>query len=163
MKKKLLFTAYNLDLGGIEKALINLLDNIDYNKYDVTLILEKKEGVFLDKINENVIIKELKVSKCKISFIRKIINGFRKFKFSLLNKNRYDFSCCYATYSYSGNKLALIGSSNSMLYVHSNYVDLYKNDKDLAKKYTNVLYSEALLQEGILPDNVKEFNDNINE
>ena len=130
MKKKLLFTAYNLDLGGIEKALINLLDNIDYYKYDVTLILEKKEGVFLDKINENVTIKELKVSKCKISFIRKIINGFRKFKFSLLNKNRYDFSCCYATYSYSGNKLALIGSSNSMLYVHSNYVDLYKNDNN---------------------------------
>ena len=42
MKKKLLFTAYNLEIGGIETALVNLLDNIDYDKYEVTLVLEKK-------------------------------------------------------------------------------------------------------------------------
>ncbi len=98
MKKKLLFTAYNLGLGGIEKALINLLDNIDYEKYEVTLILEKKEGEFLDNINKNVIVKEIKVSNCKIGIIRKIINFFRKLKFRLFNNKKFDFSCCYATY-----------------------------------------------------------------
>ena len=131
MKKKLLFTAYNLEIGGIEASLINLLDNIDYNKYEVTLILEKKEGSLLNRLNKNVIVKEVKVSNNSISFIRKIINGTRKLKFKLTNKNKYDFSCCYATYSYSGNKLALMGSTNSMIYVHSNYVDLYKNEKDI--------------------------------
>ena len=131
MKKKLLFTAYNLEIGGIETSLINLLDNIDYNKYEVTLILEKKEGSLLNRLNKNVIVKEVKVSNNSISFIRKIINGTRKLKFKLSNKNKYDFSCCYATYSYSGNKLALMGSTNSMIYVHSNYVDLYKNEKDI--------------------------------
>ena len=129
MKKKLLFTANYLNIGGIEKALVNLLDNIDYEKYEVTLILEKKEGDLLDNINKNVIVKEIKVSNCRFSLIRKIINFLRKLKFRLFNNKKYDFSCCYATYSYSGNKLALIGSNNSMLYVHSNYVDLYKKSE----------------------------------
>ena len=35
MKKKLLFTAYSLDIGGIESALVNLLNYIDYDKYEV--------------------------------------------------------------------------------------------------------------------------------
>lgn len=125
MKKRLLFTAYSLDVGGIEKSLINLLNNINYDKYEVTLILEKKEGMFLDKLNENVILKELKVSSLNFIPFRKIVNFGRKLIFSLKNKNKYDFSCCYATYSYSANKLALIGSKNSSLYVHSNYRDLY--------------------------------------
>ena len=129
MKKRLLFTANTLDIGGIEKALINLLNNIDYSKYEVTLILEKKEGTFLKDLNKNVILKELKVSTSKIIPIRKIVNFSRKLLFSLKNKNKYDFSCCYATYSYSANKLALIGSTNSSLYVHSNYKDLYNKEE----------------------------------
>ena len=44
MKKKLLFCSFDLNIGGIETALINLLNNMDYGKYDVDLILEKKEG-----------------------------------------------------------------------------------------------------------------------
>ena len=129
MKKKLLFTANTLDIGGIEKALINLLNNIDYSKYEVTLVLEKKEGAFLKDLNKNVILKEVKVSNSKIVPIRKMINYCRKLIFKFKNKNKYDFSCCYATYSYSANKLALIGSSNSSLYVHSNYRDLYNKDE----------------------------------
>ncbi len=129
MKKRLLFTANTLDIGGIEKALINLLNNIDYSKYEVTLVLEKKEGAFLKDLNKNVILKELKVSTLKITPIRKLINFSRKLIFKLKNQNKYDFSCCYATYSYSANKLALIGSTNSSLYVHSNYKDLYNKEE----------------------------------
>ena len=135
MKKRLLFTAYNLEIGGIEKALINLLNEIDYNKYEVTVILEKKEGKLLDNVNKNVSVKELRVSNNKFIVFRKIINGLRKIKFKLFNKNKYDFSCCYATYSYSGNYLARVASPNSMLYVHSNYSQLYKNDELRIKEF----------------------------
>ena len=134
--KKLLFAAYSLDIGGIETSLVNLLDNIDYNKYQVTLILEKKEGIFLDKINKNVIVKELKVSNYKIKIIRKIINYLRKKVFSIKNKNKFDFSCCYATYSYSSNVLALIASKNSSIYVHSNYKYIY-NKEDYLKFFNS--------------------------
>lgn len=130
-KKKLLFTANNLEIGGIEKALINLLDNINYEKYEVTLILEKKEGEFLNDLNKNVILKEIKVSECKVLILRKLINFYRKLIFKLFNNNKYDFSCCYATYSYSSNKLALIGSKNSSIYIHSNYSNLYNKEQFL--------------------------------
>ena len=44
MKKKILIASYNLDFGGIETSLINLLKNMDLEKYDVTLVLEEIKG-----------------------------------------------------------------------------------------------------------------------
>lgn len=129
MKKKLFFAAVDLNIGGIEKALVNLLNVIDYSKYDVVLFLEKKEGTLLNELNKNVVVKELKVSKLKITPLRKIVNFTRKLIFKLKNKNKYDFSCCYATYSYSAAKISLMASTNSSLYVHSDYSFIY-NEKD---------------------------------
>ncbi|MCY9692629.1 glycosyltransferase [Paenibacillus alginolyticus] len=54
MKKSVLFVMNNLNCGGAEKALISLLDTIDYSKYDVDLFLMKHEGLFLSKIPNNV-------------------------------------------------------------------------------------------------------------
>ena len=51
--KKILFSAYSLDVGGIETALITLLKNIK-NDYEITLCLEKKEGIFLNELPQNV-------------------------------------------------------------------------------------------------------------
>ena len=85
MKKKLLFCSYDLNIGGIENALINLLNNMDYSKYDITLILERKEGVFLDKLNSNVHVKEYKVSSCKNIIFRKLYNFIKK-SFFFFNK-----------------------------------------------------------------------------
>ena len=96
--KKLIFTAYSLDFGGIEKALLALLNNIDYTKYEVTLLLEKKEGVFINQVPFQVIVKEYKVSNFKIPIIRKIINRLKLITTIALNYNKYDFSCCYAPY-----------------------------------------------------------------
>lgn len=125
MKKKLLFCSYSLDIGGIENALINLLNNMDYSKYDITLILEKKQGVFLDKLNSNVKVKEYRVSVNKNVVIRKIYNFIRRNLWIFKNKNKYDFSCCYATYSLPCNFMAYYGSKNNSLYVHSNYKYIY--------------------------------------
>ena len=132
-KRNLLFSSVNLELGGIEKAQVNLLDNIDYNKYNVTLVLEEKKGVLLKKVNKNVIVKEIKVSNNKNVIIRKLVNATRKLIFKILEYDNYDFSCCYTTYSYSCNKLALIASSNNSLYIHSDYKYVYKNKDDFRK------------------------------
>lgn len=129
-KKRLLFTDVNLEIGGIEKAQINLLDNINYNKYKVDLILEEKKGTLLSKVNKNVLIRELKVSNNKNKIIRKSINLTRKLIFKILEYKNYDFSCCYTTYSYSCNKLALIASNNSSIYIHSDYKYVYKKKED---------------------------------
>lgn len=41
MKKKILFVSEALWIGGIETALVNLLNRMDYEKYDVTLLLRR--------------------------------------------------------------------------------------------------------------------------
>ncbi|MDQ0975366.1 glycosyltransferase involved in cell wall biosynthesis [Neobacillus niacini] len=47
MKKKLLIASFDLAIGGVERSLIGLLNNIDYTKYEVDLMLFKHEGEFL--------------------------------------------------------------------------------------------------------------------
>jgi glycosyltransferase involved in cell wall biosynthesis len=54
MKKKILFVMNNLNCGGAEKALVSLLQVMDYSKYDVDVLLLKKEGLFLDKLPTEV-------------------------------------------------------------------------------------------------------------
>ena len=49
--KKLLISAYSLDYGGIETALITLLEYLK-DKYEITLVLEKKQGVFLKRYHK---------------------------------------------------------------------------------------------------------------
>lgn len=50
MRKKIVFVTKALWIGGIETALINLLNDFDYDKYDVTLLVLKAELDILDQI-----------------------------------------------------------------------------------------------------------------
>ena len=54
MKKDILIYTYNLDIGGIERSLIGLLNAIDYDKYNVDLYMFKHEGAFIKHIPDNV-------------------------------------------------------------------------------------------------------------
>lgn len=47
MKKKILITACSLEVGGIERSLVGLLNVFDYEKYDVDVLLFSKKGEFL--------------------------------------------------------------------------------------------------------------------
>lgn len=147
-KKELLFTGYNLELGGIENAMLNLVNRIDKEKYNITIVLEEKRGLFLDQIDKKVNVKELKVSNNDNVILRKIINALRKLNYKILNYNNYDFSCCYTTYSYSSSKLALMSSNNTAFYVHSDYKSIYNEEKDFRyffdsrniREYKNILF-----------------------
>lgn len=54
MKKKILIVSSSLSTGGLEKTLINLCDNFDYEKYDVDLYLFNDGRDMLNKLNKNV-------------------------------------------------------------------------------------------------------------
>jgi len=54
MKKTLLFIMNDLSCGGAEKALVSLLNTLDYNLFDVDLFLFKKEGLFLNQVPKEV-------------------------------------------------------------------------------------------------------------
>ena len=119
--KKILFSAYNLDLGGIEKALLYLANYLDSKGYNINLILEKKEGVFLDNISKNVKVIEYKVNNNKNVLIRKLNNMFNQIKFYLKYKNKFDFSASFATYSIQGSYIARVASKNNAILRHSYY------------------------------------------
>lgn len=132
-KKDLLFTGVNLNIGGIEKSLVNLVNKIDKNKYNVSIILEKKEGELLEKLDKSIEVKEFKVSNNKNKVIRKVVNILRRCTYSIFNYHTYDFSCCYATYSYSGNKITRLSSVNNSIYIHSDYSYVYPDLEDFRR------------------------------
>jgi len=50
MKKKILFMIINMNVGGTEKALLNMLQEIDNQQYDVTVMMLEEYGGFLKDI-----------------------------------------------------------------------------------------------------------------
>ncbi len=44
----------SLESGGAEKSLVNLLNLLDYDEYDVDLLLLRREGIFLEEVPEQV-------------------------------------------------------------------------------------------------------------
>ena len=135
MKKNLLFCAYDLNVGGIEKALVNLLNNIDYDKYNVHLLLERKTGVWLSAIPKQVTVEEYTPFSEGNILIRKFKNFLKLLKWKKINKGKYDFSCSFATYSRVCAVTALIASVNSHLWIHSDYTKIY--DEKNIKKFFN--------------------------
>lgn len=133
--KKIVISAYDLGYGGIETSLVSLLKNINKDKYEVTLVLEKKQGVFLSDIPKSIKVKEYKVSNNSNILIRKLINMFKRIKWLIFNYKKYDASICFATYSGPAGFVARSSSNNKILYIHSNYLNVYKKNIDKVKEF----------------------------
>ncbi len=139
--KKILFSAYSLDIGGIETALVTLLKYLT-PMYKITLVLEKKQGVFLDSISKNIEIITYEPSKKKNVFLRKTENFIKQFIFKIKHGNKYDFSGCFATYSLPSAFVARTASRNSAIWIHNNYMDFFENDISKYKKFFSDLKIE---------------------
>ncbi len=144
--KKILFAAHSLGLGGIETALITLLEELVKKDYEITLVLEKKEGIFLDTLNPKIKVIEYTPSINKIVPIRKIINMCKQLKFKIKYQNKFDFAAAYATYSLSNGFVARTASQNSALWVHLDYLTQNDNNKEKAKSYYKELKCEEFKQ-----------------
>ncbi|WP_053984380.1 glycosyltransferase [Niameybacter massiliensis] len=57
---RVLFMLINMNIGGTEKALLNLLEEMPQDKYDITLLMLEKYGGFLNDIPEGVHIQYLR-------------------------------------------------------------------------------------------------------
>lgn len=53
-KIKVLFVIHDLSVGGAEKVLVNLVNNMDYSKFDVSVLALFDEGVNKQFLNKNV-------------------------------------------------------------------------------------------------------------
>lgn len=54
VKKNILFIMSSLRNGGAERSLVNLLQLLDYDKYNVDLLLFQNEGMFLKQVPDEV-------------------------------------------------------------------------------------------------------------
>ena len=52
--KKILIVSHAMEIGGAERALLGLLDSLDYSQYEVDLFLMRHEGEMFPYINKNV-------------------------------------------------------------------------------------------------------------
>ena len=137
--KKILFSSYSLDIGGIETALVTLIKKI-HLQYDITLVLEKKEGRFLKDLPENIKIITYEPNHNKNLLIRKICNFIKQQIFKLKYNNKFDISVSYATYSYSASYVARVTSKNAYLWVHNDYMNFYNNDVNKYKNFFKKLH-----------------------
>ena len=51
---KILFFIHDLMHGGAEKVLVNLVNNMDYNQFDITVMTLFNEGVHIKNLNKNI-------------------------------------------------------------------------------------------------------------
>lgn len=85
MKKKILFIMPHLYNGGAERSLVNLLNEFDYSKYNVDLLLFKTEGALLKQVpcNVNILKAEEYIS---------VLFGLKEKKFYRYKIYRYFYS-----------------------------------------------------------------------
>lgn len=101
MKKKILFVIPTLKSGGAEKSLVTVLQLFDYDKYDVTLFLFRKEGLFLEQIPDCV-----KIIDAGESF--RLFDGDAKIAIShFLKKGKFDLVIKRVIYGLSLNETNL--------------------------------------------------------
>ncbi len=68
-KRKVLIVIHQLNIGGVQKSVIPVLDAIDYSKNDVTLYVRKDRTDLLPLINKNV--SKIIINKDKTKYYRK--------------------------------------------------------------------------------------------
>ena len=155
MKKKIAFFSSHLGLGGIEKSAISYVNNIDKNKYEVFLFVQRKQGENLENVNSDVKIIEYGDSRYKNILFRKIDNLFKLIKFSLKYYHKFYFSAHFATSLKSGAILSKFFSKNNAIWFHGNYWETNEEGKKYLKysratKYKKVVFVSNKLKEKYL-------------
>lgn len=109
MKKKIIFMMINMNVGGTEKALLNMISEIPKDKYDITILMLEEYGGFLNFIPRGVHIEFLKGYKnykdvlneppqiIALNFLKKgkIVKGFNIAFLHLISKVMKDRSVFY--------------------------------------------------------------------
>lgn len=136
--KKLVFFTKHMEIGGLEKSLLNLLNRLDFDECEVELVLEELHGPLLEQLDSRIKISEYRLSECKFIPLRKIINFTNRQLWALKHRNKYDFSCSYCTYSIIGSRLAQYASPNSCLYVHNDYTTIYPDEGEFKQFFEDL-------------------------
>lgn len=70
MKKKILFIVPSMRGGGSERVISIILKNLSRDKFDIILVLLKKEGEYLEDLPTDIEIIDLEVTKARYSIVK---------------------------------------------------------------------------------------------
>ncbi len=89
-KIKILFRHRSMEMGGVEKVLLSLLNNLDRNKFDLTVLLSLNQGELRNEIPSHI--RKVSLADGKEDFsrnklIQKIQLLFRRMKLEKLRRN----------------------------------------------------------------------------
>lgn len=114
VKKKILFLIHDLQCGGAERVLVNLVNNLDQEKYDITVQTLFDVGILRDRLNSNIhyIGGFKKMFRGNVT-LSKLLTPKQLCK--MLIKDDYDVAiaylegqCCRIISAYEGKKIAWI-------------------------------------------------------
>ena len=141
-KKKILFYNGSLRMGGIERVLIEVLQNLDLNKYEIDLVIEdgiRSLNVFEKDIPESIKLYYLKSE----NIMQKTIHFREKRKKNLLYRLIYQLMMLYEKYIKKKNLKKIVENKRYDTVVDfdmglSKYIDLVNGNKKVAWIHSNI-------------------------
>ncbi len=160
--KKIIIFARSLGCGGTEKALVSLLNAIDYSKYQVTLKLLEEDDFYRKQVPGEVKVGCLEFSSKWVKFlvgcekdvwhrmVRKVyklitrvsVNGWQKkyrqfYKYAEQNQEHYDMALDFHGYGYFCTSYVAdcIDADFKATWFHDEVLDWTKNVEDALEKY----------------------------
>lgn len=153
MKKNILISHVHMQTGGIETSLVNLLNSLDKNKYNIDLLLFYPTGKLIDLIPDWVnivpiwntnkrnhrLLKNIILSRniiCRI--IKNIICNPITAKL-FIPKKKYDVAIAYSGYSNFIDTVAgKSNATNKFIWVHADFLTQYNIDENFRKKFKQI-------------------------
>ncbi|WP_289731590.1 glycosyltransferase [Thomasclavelia cocleata] len=177
-KKNILFVCIGINTGGIERALINILNIIDYSKYNVDLLLWNVNGDLYKFLNPSVnVIDGIKYRVKSMSELKKqfsLVECLRYLLFILFNyigipwkifrkiKKNYDIAIAFSHYDYSPIfVLDKVCSLKKYLWFHNGKYIFSKKQHNINKKIYRKFDKVICVSEAVY-DELKKFFPNNN-
>lgn len=132
--KKILFTLTNLNIGGVQKTLINILNNLDLTAYEIDLLLLEKQSQLIKLLpkNINVIYINNHVQNTKASYIKRLeknicIKKFLK-KYKEISKKEYDIAIAFNGFDNNADLIVpMVKAKKKVIWVHNDFYNVIKN------------------------------------
>lgn len=127
--KRLAIFQDDLNIGGIQKSLINLLNNLDYSEYSVDLFVFQSDGVWNNRIPEEVTVEILKPMKESLKFIPfDAALSIADYSFDDISDN-YDLAVDFNSYQpWTAIGAISIPANKRVMWVHNDIKIKYKEE-----------------------------------
>ncbi len=151
-KKNILITQIHMAVGGIETVLLNLLNTLDKEKYNIDLVLYYPRGEFIDKIPNwvNVIPvwnetkhkdfwKDIIMSRNVVKRVLKnlLVNNLTVKHF--VSNKQYDVSISFSGYHIFSNAFAAKSNAKKkLIWVHTDFAKQFEIREEFKKQFKKI-------------------------